>query len=271
MEKIIEVLGIHFIYPDGTYALKDIELTICQGEFVAIIGQNGSGKTTLAKHFNGLYKPTRGKVIVKGIDTRNSTVAELARYVGYVFQNPDHQIFSLSVFDEVSFGLRNLGLTEKEISIRVKDVLKQMRLSGKELDNPLLLSKGEKQRLAVASVLAMRPEVLILDEPTTGQDWKNICILMDLINELNQKFKMTIIVITHNMHVVTRWTRRTIVMADGRIISDAPTRETFAKSDVLKKASITPPQITRLAGEYGLGYDVFTVKEFIHRLFEVKS
>ncbi|MEM2896027.1 MAG: ATP-binding cassette domain-containing protein [Candidatus Bathyarchaeia archaeon] len=270
MEKMVEVSGVHFIYPDGTYALKDIELTIREGEFIAIIGQNGSGKTTLAKHFNGLLKPTRGKVMVKGIDTRNSTVAELARHVGYVFQNPDHQIFSMTVFDEVSFGPRNLGLTEQEISKRVKEVLKQMRLSEKELENPLLLSKGEKQRLAVASVLTMRPEVLILDEPTTGQDWKNICILMDLISELNQKFKMAIIVITHNMHVVARWTMRTIVMADGRIVSDAPTKETFAKSEILKKASITPPQITRLAGEYDLGYDVLTVKEFVHRLFEVK-
>ncbi|MEM3507341.1 MAG: energy-coupling factor ABC transporter ATP-binding protein [Candidatus Bathyarchaeia archaeon] len=271
MEKIIEASKVHFIYPDGTYALKDIELKICQGEFIAIIGQNGSGKTTLVKHFIGLYKPTKGKVIVKGIDTRNSTVAELARYVGYVFQNPDHQIFSMTVFDEVSFGLRNLGLTEKEISERVKEVLKQMQLSGKELENPLLLSKGEKQRLAVASVLAMQPEVLILDEPTTGQDWKNICILMDLVSELNQKFKMTVIIITHNMHVVTRWTKRTIIMTDGRIILDVSTREAFANFDILKKASITPPQITRLASEYNLGYDVFTIKEFIHRLFEVNS
>jgi len=267
----IIVRGLHFRFPDGTEALRGMDLDIRKGEFLAIIGQNGCGKTTLVKQFNGLLRPTEGSVLVEGVDTKKATIAQLSRTVGYVFQNPDHQIFSTTVFDEIAFGLRNLNFPQTDISDRVKRAMASMRLEGKEKDNPLFLSKGERQRVAVASILAMSPRVLVLDEPTTGQDWSSIVTLMNLVQKLNQESEQTVIVITHNMHVVARWARRVVVMTEGRIILDAPPAETFTNTQVLTMAFISAPQATRLASELGFGTGILTVHQLVERILQTRS
>jgi energy-coupling factor transport system ATP-binding protein len=265
-KPIIRVKNLTHVYPDGTLALEGINLEIYEGEFIGIIGQNGSGKTTLVKHFNGLLKPTKGEVFIDGVNTKNLTVAQLSTKVGYVFQNPDHQICQSTVFDEVAFGPRNLGLSENEIKERVQLALKAVGIEKLSRKHPLLVSKGERQRIAIASVLAMRPKILIIDEPTTGQDYGQSKEIMDLINELNKE-GITVIVISHNMRLIAEYTKRVIVFFQGRIILDGTTRYVFSQHEVLEKAFIKPPQITRLAQmlmDHGFKSDIL----FVHEMYE---
>jgi energy-coupling factor transport system ATP-binding protein len=246
-DAILEINNLFYRYPTRTnYALEDVTLSVRQGEFVAIIGQNGSGKTTLIKHFNGLLKPTHGFVIVNGHDTDKLPTSELARSVGYVFQNPDHQIFAESVKDEISFGPRNLGFPQIRIDKNMKQVLEEMGLSGMEEDLPFKLSRGQRQRLAVASILAMEPSILIIDEPTTGQDWKESTKLMELVKNLNEHGH-TCIITTHNMNLVSLFARRVIVMRSGRLFIDGPTQDVFGQVDELLTAGIKPPEVYYLA------------------------
>ncbi|MEM3061519.1 MAG: ATP-binding cassette domain-containing protein [Candidatus Bathyarchaeia archaeon] len=238
---MIEVKGLSYVYqPMGVVALQDIDLTIKDCEFVAIIGQNGSGKTTLVKHFNGLLKPTKGQVLIDGVDTKNESISRLSRKVGYVFQNPDHQIFAESVREEIEFGPKNLGFSKEELQKIVEEVSKRVGLYEYLNDPPISLGKGQRQRLAVASILAMQPSILVIDEPTTGQDWKECIAIMDLLDELNKKGK-TIIVVTHNMKLVSLYAKRTVVMLGGRILLDGPTDEVFTRIEDLEKAFIRPP------------------------------
>lgn len=246
-EPILLVEHLYYRYPTRTnYALEDVSLSIPSGEFVAIIGQNGSGKTTLIKHFNGLLKPTQGRVVVDGRETTGLLTSELARSVGYVFQNPDHQIFAETVHDEITFGPRNLGYTAERIEKALKLVLEEMDLSGMEEDMPFQLSRGQRQRLAVASVLAMEPAILIIDEPTTGQDWKESTKLMELVRQLNEKGH-TCIITTHNMNLVSLFARRVIVMREGRLFLDGSTQDVFSQEDTLLTAGIKPPEVYSMA------------------------
>jgi energy-coupling factor transporter ATP-binding protein EcfA2 len=246
-EPIIKVENLFYKYATREqFALEDVNINIQKGEFVAIIGQNGSGKTTLIKHFNGLHKPTQGRVIVDGRNTTGLPTSELARFVGYVFQNPDHQIFAESVRDEVAFGPKNLGFTDERIKEIITKVLTDMDLAGMEDEMPFQLSRGQRQRLAVASVLAMEPSILIIDEPTTGQDWRESTALMELVRELNVKGH-TCIVTTHNMNLVSLFARRVIVMRQGKVTLDGPTQEIFGYGEELKKAWIKPPDVYLLA------------------------
>ncbi len=246
-EPILLVENLYYRYPTRTgYALNDINLSIYPGEFVAIIGQNGSGKTTLIKHFNGLLKPTKGRVIVEGRDTATLPTSELACSVGYVFQNPDHQIFAETVRDEVAFGPRNLGYSNERIEQSIQVVLQEMDLAGLEESMPFQLSRGQRQRLAVASVLAMEPTILIIDEPTTGQDWEESTRLMKLIRQLNEKGH-TCIITTHNMNLVSLFARRVIVMGNGKIILDGNTQDVFSQVDILYNVGIKPPEVYLLA------------------------
>jgi len=237
---------VSFRYPDGTLALDDVSLSIQKGEYVALIGQNGSGKTTLARTMVGLLRPTAGKFLLEGQDTSKMTVAQLARRVGYLFQNPDHQIFSRTVSEEVAFGPTNLGLPRDEIKARVSDALSMVGLLGMSDSHPLFASRGERQRIALASVLSMRPDVLILDEPTTGQDWTNNVRILDIVDRLNRD-GVTIIMISHNMQFIAERSRRVIVMKDGKVLLDAPTRQAFSQFDVLRQAFIQPPQVSRIS------------------------
>lgn len=260
---LIGVSGLTHRYPDGTLALADVTLDLNEGEFVGIIGQNGSGKTTLVKHFNGLLRPTTGEVLVGGIDTKSSTVAELSKKVGYVFQNPDHQICQSNVFDEVAFGPRNLGLSEAEIRDRVMAALKDVRIEKLAQRHPFLVSKGERQRIAIASVLAMKPSILIVDEPTTGQDYMESKEIMDLLRRLNEEGH-TILVISHNMKLIAEYAGRVIVFARGKVLLDGTPREVFSQEDILKETLIRPPQIARLMrllSKYGTRPDILQVEE----------
>lgn len=246
-DPIIQVENLYYKYATrDQFALEDVSITIEKGEFVAIIGQNGSGKTTLVKHFNGLHKPTMGRVIVDGHVTTDLPTSELAKFVGYVFQNPDHQIFAETVRDEVAFGPKNLGFSDEHIKNVMELVLQEMELSGLEEEMPFQLSRGQRQRLAVASVLAMEPSILIIDEPTTGQDWRESIALMELVRELNNKGH-TCIVTTHNMNLVSLFARRVIVMREAKVRLDGLTQDIFRHRDELKAAWIKPPDVYALA------------------------
>ncbi len=248
--EIIDVKSLNFWYDDGTYALRDVNFTIRQGEFVGLIGQNGAGKTTVSRIIAGLYKKYKGSVKVLGKDLRDKKVVEnIPKYVGYVFQNPDHQLFMRHVYDEVAYGLKNLRVPQSEIDSRTKEALEAVGLSGKINEDPMFLGKGEKRRLTVASILAMKPSVMIVDEPTTGQDYRMSEDIMQLLGKLNSQ-GTTIVAITHDMTLVSEHTKRVIVMYHGGVIYDGSTRVFFSNEDLLEKAAIIPPLAVRLSHAY---------------------
>jgi energy-coupling factor transport system ATP-binding protein len=213
----------HLSYAYGeTLALNDISLDIHTGEFVAIVGENGSGKTTLVKHFNRLLPPMSGDVIIKGINTRSATITELARDVGLVFQNPDHMFFADTVKEEIGFGLKNLGIPDGDSIIDA--ALREVRLQHTKDLYPRWLSRGERQRLAIACVIAMSPSIIVLDEPTTGLDGNEARLVMEILKNL-QNEGHTIIVITHNTEIAQHCADRIITMERGSIISDITVRE----------------------------------------------
>jgi energy-coupling factor transport system ATP-binding protein len=255
---IIEVNGLVHRYPGGVNTLGGVDLEVRRGEFVAVIGQNGSGKTTLVKHINGLLRPVAGEVRVAGRTTSGQSVIQLGRHVGYVFQNPDHQIFADQLFAEVAFGPRNHGVGESEVRERVDEALAAVGLSGREEEDPFALTKGERQRVAVASVLATRPDVIILDEPTTGLDYREQRHMMDLVRRLNES-RRTIICVTHSMWVVAEYAHRVVVMKDGQILADGPTRTVLPREADLRSASLRAPQIVRITAQ--LGRALLTVEE----------
>jgi len=266
-QPFIRVQDLDFAYPDGTRALEDVNLTISTGEFVALIGQNGSGKTTLSKCLNGLYKPTSGDVIVDGLNSKTTPIVQMVRRVGYVFQNPDHQLFNSNCWDEIAYGPRNIQLTEDEVKTRVEEAAGVVGLPEMYFgEHPFFLSKGLRQRVAIASILALRPQVIIVDEPTTGQDARQSFEIMDFLKDLNEKHAHTIVIITHDMPIVGKYARRVIVMGEGRILADGPTTEIFAHPDVLEKTFLEPPQITQLAQlarDLGFYPGTLTVEEML--------
>lgn len=244
-DPLIVVRDLGFGY-DSVPVLEQINLAVYPGEFVALIGQNGAGKTTLAKHFNGILKPGSGCVLVKGLDTRQQSVAELAVHVGYCYQNPDHQIFSATVREELEFGLRNVDRAGSDHSVRLQDIMQTVGLDCSLDEYPFSLSKGERQKLAVASILAIEPELLVVDEPTTGLDWRGGVGMMELMRRLNEQGH-TLVMITHDMRLVADYASRVVVLCKGRILLDGPPRDVFAQPDVLERTFLRPPQITRLA------------------------
>jgi energy-coupling factor transport system ATP-binding protein len=233
-------------YESGQTALQGIDLVISKGEFVALVGSNGAGKTTLAKHLNGLLKPTEGEVSIQGMNTKEYDTAYLARTIGYVFQNPDHQIFSTSVEKELEYGLKNVGFGSEEIKERTQRALELTSLEKFRKVHPYTLGKGERQLIAVASVLALAPEVLVIDEPTTGLDWSGVQKIMELLRQLHEK-GTTILMISHDMDIVAEYAQRVIVMQKGCILRDAPTWEALGDFEVLRQAAILPPQICALS------------------------
>ena len=238
--------GIWFRYPGREPALAGVDLEILAGQFVALVGQNGSGKTTLAKHFNGLLRPERGIVRVDGEDIAGRSTADLAAVIGYCYQNPDHQIFATTVADEIEFGPRNLGVPEEEVVRRTGRLLDLVRLRPEADRYPFSLGRGQRQKLAVASVLAMEPRIVIVDEPTTGLDWQGGEAMMAVMRELHQDGR-TIMIITHDMNIVAEFADRMVVMADGRIVADGPPADVFTADSALREAYLRPPQAFRIA------------------------
>lgn len=249
-EVLIKANNLHHTYKNGNHVLLGINLEVKAGEFLAILGQNGSGKTTLVKHFNGLLMPTEGEIIVNNINTKKTSIYNIGKDVGYVFQNPDHQIFADTVYEEVEFGLKLREFPKDEIDERVKEALKAVKMEGTESEDPFALMKGGRQRVAVASVLSSRPKIIILDEPTTGLDYKEQRAMMELIKSLNEKGH-TIIMITHTMWVVAEYAHKVAVINDGKIDLYGTTREVFSHEKELEEAFLKPPNIVSMSNKLG--------------------
>ena len=253
--------------------LRDINLEINQGEFVSIIGQNGAGKTTLVKHFNGALKPTRGEVLIEGVNTKEKTIAELSRKVGYIYQNPDHQIFCPTIEEEIAFGPKNLGLSEDVIKQRTEEALKLIGLEEIRKTPPSVLGLGERRKVSLAGIMSMKPSVIILDEPTTGVDWKTSIDLMEAVKKLHEKGH-TIIMITHSMRIVAQYAKRVVVLCKGKVLLDAPTKEVFSQTEKLKRTFLAPPQITQLGQTLfalGMRKDILSSEEFCNEFFLISN
>ena len=266
----IETKDLSFNYRQKNSALKELNIKIQKGEFVALIGKNGAGKTTFSKQLNGLLRPTSGTVFINGNDISQLTTAQLSKEVGYVFQNPDHQIFSATVYDEVEFGLKKMNLSEKIRSTRINSALEFVGLEKFKNRHPFTLGKGERQKLAFATVLAMEPKILIIDEPTTGQDWDGTNKMMVMLDKLH-KHGHTILMITHNMLLAAEYADRVIVFSNGKVLLDGPPEKVFYESEILKSASITAPDCVTLAGKLrSAGYKNYpvTINELQNDLLE---
>jgi len=245
---LLKAENLSYTHSNGTEALKNISLDICSGEYLLIIGQNGAGKTTLVKHFLKLLSPTKGSVSLKGISLENLSTSELALSIGYVAQNPDNQIFNSTVEKEVSFALTNLGYPAKEIKEKTCQSLESMGLLEARNLHPLSLSKGDRARVVIAAILSMDPEIIIFDEPTTGQDYQGAKAILEMTRQLHQMGK-TVIVITHHLYLMPEYAQRVVVMGQARILLDAPIRQAYHQSEILAKTYLVPPQEVLLAQE----------------------
>lgn len=227
--------------------IHGISLSIEDGEFVALTGENGAGKSTFSKLLAGILKPSDGKICVNGIDTKKAKNSMLAKTTGFLFQNPDRQLCTYTVRDEIAFGQKALKTgTEEEISKRTEKIIERFGFNPDEA--PFSLSRGQRQRLALASIIAVEPKVMILDEPTTGLDYKECMEIMSAVKELN-KNGTTVIMVCHDMELVLDFARRMIVLADGKIEADGKTLEIMCRKEILQKACLLPPQIIQIALE----------------------
>lgn len=256
---VIECRDVEFVYPSGVRALKGVSLAIREGELVALVGPNGGGKTTLAKLMSGLLRPTRGVVRVLGRNVEEYDRLSLSSIVCYVYQNPDHQIFNKSVYEELSFGLKLRAYPGGEIERRVQHALELFGLKGLEGEHPFFLSKGEKRRLALASAYVLNPRVLIVDEPTTGQDMRFNELLLSTMRELTREGR-SVVIVTHSIPLAARYSDRLVVVKGGRVIADGPPREVLL-SPMADEGRLTKPQSMRLAIELGLTAAPLSVDE----------
>ncbi len=258
-EPYIQIENVWFHYSDHP-VLQDLSCAIYSGEFLALLGANGSGKSTLARLLNGLLTPTQGRIIVDGMDTSAMTMNEIAKRIGLVFQNPDHQIFADTVWEEVAFGARNLGCSQDEIATRVRESLLAVGLpidESRDLD-PFSLRKGERQRVAVAAMLATQPACLIFDEPTTGLDAEETDQMMAMIRELNRQGH-TIVMITHSMRLVAEYAHRCLLLKEGQVVASGSPREIFQNVDLVRSSSLDVPAIVQFSQQWG--HTLLTVKE----------
>jgi energy-coupling factor transport system ATP-binding protein len=261
----VEITDLHFAYPTGLIALRGISLRIGSGEQVAIVGQNGAGKTTLVKHLNGLLQPTRGQVLIGDWATTEHSVAKLASRVGYVFQNPDEQLFSRNVETEVAFGPRNLGFPSEKIQVLVQDALALTELTDKTETNPYDLSAPWRKMVAIASILVMDTPIVVFDEPTTGQDAANVARIADVIAELRARGK-TVITITHDIDFCAENFDRVIAMSQGQILLDGQANDVLGQEEILATTYVDPPQLSRLGKRLGFKRTVRNEEEFLAEL-----
>lgn len=259
----IQIEDLFFTYPSGVEALCGVSLSIEPGELVAIIGQNGAGKTTLVKHLNGLLRPTRGKVRIGDWLTDDQSVARLAARVGYVFQNPDDQLFKGNVRDEVTFGPANLSFPAERVETLVRDTMTLLELSDKANTNPYDLTPTWRKRVAMAAIIAMDTPIVVLDEPTTGQDYRSIQDLARVIQVLQDQGK-TVIAISHDIDFVAENFARIVVMGQGAVLLDGKAEDVFPQEETLSSTYVQPPQLTRLGRRLELGQVVYTVDGFLN-------
>lgn len=249
----IRVEGLSYIYNAGQpmekLALNDVSLTVEDGEFIGLIGHTGSGKSTLVQHFNGLLKPTKGRIYLDGIDihSKGITLRSVRQQVGMVFQYPEYQLFGETVFEDIAFGPKNMGVSDQELDERVDWALDLVGLDSSFKErSPFELSGGQKRKVAIAGVLAMRPRILILDEPTAGLDPKGRDEILSLVSRLHQQEKTTIILVSHSMEDIARLASRLIVMANGEIVLEGPPGVVFKEADYLEKIGLGVPQMKKL-------------------------
>lgn len=263
----IEIRELFFSYPNGVPALGGVSLDIPSGSMVAIVGQNGAGKTTLVKHLNGLLLPTSGMVQIGDWDTRQYPIAELAKRIGFVFQNPDDQLFCRTVREEIQFGPKSLKFETEKTEDLVASALELTELHGKDAQNPYDLSPAWRKMVALASILAMDTPIVVLDEPTTGQDSVSMERISRIIRALHSAGK-TIIAITHDIDFCVENFERMIVMRNGKVILDGPIHEVIAQGDILASTYVEQPQLTRLAQKLGFSTVACTPDDFIRVLRE---
>lgn len=272
--SVLEVKNLSHIYSQGTpfekVAIDNINLKIEKGEFIGLVGHTGSGKSTFIQHLNGLLKPTSGEVYVQGksISGARMNLVEVRQKVGLVFQYPEHQLFEETVEKDIAFGPMNLGLTNDEIEVRVKDAMRSVGLSYEEYkdSSPFELSGGQKRRVAIAGVLAMEPEILILDEPTAGLDPMGSREILEEIVNIYKEREITIVLVSHNMEDVAKYTSRMVVMSAGKVVMDGSPRELFSKEEELKSYGLAVPQIRSLLNQLkdkglNVNVDAITVDE----------
>jgi energy-coupling factor transport system ATP-binding protein len=263
-EPAIQVRGLWFGYGEGPAVLRGLDLAISQGQVVALVGANGSGKTTLCKHLNGLLRPQQGQVLVMGQDTAGCSIGELARQVGYLFQHPEQQIFSASVGQEIAFGPRNQGLTAGIVQARVEEALARFDLAAVAERPPSILGYGLRRRITLASLAAMDPPILVLDEPTVGLDASGLEEMVEWLGEVQARGR-TILLVTHDMALAARLAGRMIVLEAGHVIADGPPADLFRQPEILARTSLAPPPVARLAqalAAYGLPPGAVTVEAF---------
>lgn len=248
--------GVWFSYTSNEPVLRDICLQLRSGEVIGLMGENGAGKTTLVKHINGLLKPDRGNVYVRGVDTQQTSIAELARQVGFVFQNADHQLFADTLDAEIAFALRNLGFSDEEIQKRVDRFLDLFELKQYRDQSPFLLSGGERKRLAMASVLCVEPSILILDEPTQAQDANQKKKMLSFI-ETFRKSDRIVLLVTHDVEFAVQAVDRLLILSQGQLIADGSPRQILSNPTLLEQARLLPPQLTQFAHQIAKNYPGF--------------
>lgn len=270
--KVIKTENLNYIYQPGMpyekHALCDVNIEIPDGDFTAVIGHTGSGKSTLIQHLNGLIKPTSGKIIIDGTDITapGTDMKSVRKKVGLVFQYPEHQLFEETVYRDIAFGPKNMGLSEEEIKERVIEAARLVNLDEELLESsPFELSGGQKRRAAIAGVLSMHPKILILDEPTAGLDPKGRDSLLALLTSLHEKLNMTVILVSHSMEDVAKVAKNIIVMNGGKVFMHASVPEVFERGEELINIGLNVPQITQLFNRLiGMGADlprdIYTVK-----------
>ncbi len=254
MSPAIALEGLGFVYPDGHRVLAAVDLAIGVGETIALVGQNGSGKSTLVRHLNGLLRPTEGRVLLDGRDIAGTSVGSLAAHVGLLFQNPDRQLFEERVRDEVAFGPRNLGRRGDDLDAVVADALETVGLGDLDDANPFVLGQSRRKLVALASILAMRTPIVVLDEPTTGQDLRGVARVRTIVAALAAEGR-TVITISHDMRFVAETFRRVVVMRAGRIVLDGTPAEVFGEAswEMLASTYLEPPLAARVGARLGLG------------------
>ncbi len=245
---MIEFRDVHASYDGSAPILKGVSFTIRDGEFVAFVGTNGAGKSITMRLMNGLLKPDAGQVLIDGVPTSDLRTSELARRVGFLFQNPDSQICCNTVREELLFGFKALGLDGPDADSRVDAIVEEFAFDPD--DDPFLLNRGARQLLALASIVVLAPPVVVLDEPTTGLDYRECVKVMDIIRRIHER-GTTVVMVCHDMEVVADYAARCIVMSGGEVVDDAPTFDVLRNRETLERASLVPPQIVELSLELG--------------------
>lgn len=252
--RLLSAKDLTYYYKNKLKALNQVSLDIFSGEYVLIAGQNGSGKSTLVKHFLNLLQPTQGTVQIKNKNAKILSISNISKIIGYVGQNPDNQIFNMTVEDEVAFALNDLGYDKSQIKNKVYVILEELGLLGFLQSHPFSLAKGDRARIVIAAILAMEPEIIIFDEPTTGQDYKGACSILDITRKLHEAGK-TIIVITHHLYLMSNYAERVILMKEGKIILDTSINEAYHDLELLKSTYLFPPQAVFLMQEINRNID----------------